>query len=79
MTLYMSFYIRYLAWLILTGLFVLVFCAVTVVKIHAQCSGIEGVYHLGVGMERGHAIVKMEGGGYLLSGTTESFGAGMED
>ena len=79
MTLCGAFNIRYLVWFIITGLFVLVFFTVPVFKTHAQCSGIEGVYHLGVGMERGHSIVKMEGGGYLLSGTTESFGAGMED
>ncbi len=47
--------------------------------INAQCAGIESVYHLGVGQERGHSITRVAGGGYLLSGTTKSFGAGMED
>lgn len=79
MALYRISNIGHLVWFFLIGFFFLIFCVIPVFKAHAQCSGIEGVYHLGVGMERGHSIVKMEDGGYLLSGTTQSYGAGMED
>jgi len=58
---------------------ILFFSLALIPDVYTQCTGVDGVFHFGIGMERGHSIARVAGGGYLLSGTTESFGSGMKD